>query len=55
VSVRRRTVKVTASTRRRDPGDLQQRVTEAVSSRLRDVGLDRRLTPRVRIRTGEAR
>lgn len=52
VSVRRRKVRVRASTRRREPGDLEAAVRQAVSSRLTGLGLENTLTPSVRLRTG---
>jgi hypothetical protein len=52
VSVRRRRVRVRALTRRREPGDLEEAVRQAVSSRLTGLGLEHTLTPSVRLRTG---
>ena len=52
VSVRGRRVRVRASTRRREPGDLEGAVRQAVSSRLTGLGLEHTLTPSVRLRTG---
>jgi Family of unknown function (DUF6286) len=46
---RRRTVRVKASTGMRDPADLQQPVTDAVTARLEDLGLTGVLRPRVKI------
>lgn len=52
-SARRRRLKVTADTRLRDPGDLQQRVTAAVEDRLRQVGLADTLAPTIRVNRKE--
>jgi hypothetical protein len=49
VKAKRRKVRVKASTPLRDAGDLQQRVTTAISGRLGDLGLDGTLRPRVTV------
>ena len=55
VRARRRTVRVRAATALRDPGDLQSRVTEAVSQRLEELGLSGTLRPRVTVSKGAGR
>ncbi|WNV75123.1 DUF6286 domain-containing protein [Geodermatophilus sp. DSM 44513] len=50
VRARRRTVRVRAATALRDPGDLQSRVTGAVTERLEELGLSGTLRPRVTVR-----
>ena len=55
VRARRRTVRVRAATALRDPGDLQPRVTEAVSQRLEELGLSGTLRPRVTVSRGAGR
>lgn len=52
---RRRSVRVHAVTALRDHGDLQQRLVEAVTSRLDDFGLTDRLRPRVKVSTKGSR
>lgn len=51
----RHTVRVRATTPLRDPGDLQQRVTAVVTSRLSDLGLDDDLPARIAISSKGAR
>ena len=53
-SARRRTVKVTANTSMRSPGDLEQRVTQAVTQRLDELELGQRMSPRVSVSHKEA-
>ncbi|SET83970.1 DUF6286 domain-containing protein [Geodermatophilus poikilotrophus] len=55
VRARRRTVRVRAATALREPGDLQSRVTEAVSQRLEELGLAGTLRPRVTVSRGAGR
>lgn len=55
VKARRRTVRVRAATALREPGDLQTRVTEAVTERLDELGLAGSLRPRVTVSTGAGR
>ncbi|SNR95092.1 hypothetical protein SAMN06893096_1015 [Geodermatophilus pulveris] len=55
VRARRRTVRVRAATALRDPGDLQSRVTGAVTERLEELGLSGTLRPRVTVSTGAGR
>ena len=55
VKARRRTVRVRAATALRDPGDLQSRVTEAVTQRLDELGLSGSLRPRVTVSKGAGR
>ena len=55
VKARRRTVRVRAATALRDPGDLQSRVTEAVTQRLDELGLSGSLRPRVTVSKGVGR
>lgn len=55
VKARRRTVTVKAATGLRDPGDLQSRVTQAVTERLEELGLADRLRPRVTVSKGAGR
>lgn len=49
VKAKRRAVRVKAATPLRDPGDLQQRITTAVTGRLADLGLDGTLRPHVTV------
>ena len=49
VKANRRTVRVKAATPLRDPGDLQERITSAITGRLDDLGLDGTLRPRVTV------
>lgn len=49
VKAGRRTVRVTASTAVRSPGDLQQPVTAAVTGRIEELGLTGVLRPRVTV------
>lgn len=51
----RRTVRVKAGTSMRSPGDLQQRVTNAVTERLDELGLTQTLRARVALSRKEAR
>lgn len=55
VKARRRRVSVRAATTLRDPGDLQSRVTQAVTERLTELGLADRLRTRVTVSTGAGR
>ena len=55
MKARRRTVRVRAATALRDPGDLQSRVTEAVTQRLDELGLSGSLRPRVTVSKGVGR
>jgi hypothetical protein len=55
VRARRRSVRVRAVTAMRDPGDLQARVTEAISQRLEELGLSGTLRPRVTVSKGAGR
>jgi Family of unknown function (DUF6286) len=55
VRARRRTVEVRAATALRDPGDLQARVTQAVTQRLDELGLSDTLRPRVTVSRGAGR
>ncbi len=55
VRARHRTVRVRAATALRDPGDLQSRVTEAVTQRLEELGLSGSLRPRVTVSKGAGR
>jgi hypothetical protein len=48
---RRRSVRVTARTALRDPGDLAGRITTTLGGRLDELGLADRLRPRVRVRS----